>query len=107
MMQRFAGTPGKSGIPMPYAGVARYSVRWILPTKRFRAAEARIAPRDAVQKPRGFLWHLRGILEILLLFLILSIAMYLVGGTVNASMRPRSSMSQTFYFCAGTALTIG
>ncbi|MEX3936607.1 potassium channel family protein [Paraburkholderia phymatum] len=69
---------------------------------------ARISPRDAVTETARILWHLRGILAILLLlFLILSIAMYLAGGAVNAGTRTRSSMSETFYFCAVTALTVG
>lgn len=49
---------------------------------------------------------MRGILAILRLFLILSVAMYLPGGAVNTSTRTPSSMSETFYFCAVTALTI-
>lgn len=48
---------------------------------------------------------MRGIQAILRLFLILSIAMYLAGGAVNASTRTRSSMSETFDFCAVAALT--
>lgn len=71
-------------------------------------AGARISPRDAVTETARILWHLRGILAILLLlFLIFSIAMYLCGGAVNARTRTRSSIGETFYFCAVTALTIG
>ncbi|MEM5383424.1 potassium channel family protein [Paraburkholderia phymatum] len=33
--------------------------------------------------------------------------MYLAGGAVNAGTRTRSSMSETFYICAVTALTVG
>ena len=54
------------------------------------------------------LWHLRAILaNVLLVFLILSFAMYLVGGVVNASTRTSSSLGETIYFCAVTELTIG
>jgi voltage-gated potassium channel len=56
----------------------------------------------------GVLWHLRGILAVLLVvFFILSMGMYWGGGAVNAATRTRSSMGETFYFCAITALTIG
>ncbi|WP_335340500.1 potassium channel family protein [Burkholderia sp. PAMC 28687] len=40
-------------------------------------------------------------------FLVLSAAMYYVGGAVNASTRTQSSLGETLYFCAVTALTIG
>ncbi|SAK51502.1 potassium channel family protein [Caballeronia ptereochthonis] len=69
---------------------------------------ARISPRNAVGETAKVLWHLRGILAILLVvFLILSVGMYYGGGAVNTATRTRSSMGETFYFCAVTALTIG
>jgi voltage-gated potassium channel len=69
---------------------------------------AQIQPHDAIAEISKVLWHLRGILAILLiLFLILSVAMYYVGGAVDATTRTQSSFGQTFYFCAVTALTIG
>jgi voltage-gated potassium channel len=72
------------------------------------AVRARIQPRHAIAEFAMVLWHLRAILAILLtLFLILSVAMYYVGGAVDASTRTQSSPGQTFYFCAVTALTIG
>lgn len=69
---------------------------------------ARINPRHAIVEIATVLWHLRGILAILLiLFLILSVTMYYVGGAVDAITRTQSSLGETFYFCAVTALTIG
>ncbi|MEW6346597.1 MAG: potassium channel family protein [Paraburkholderia sp.] len=69
---------------------------------------AKINPRHAIAEIARVLWHLRGILLILLiLFLILSVAMYYVGGAVGATTRTPSSLGETFYFCAVTALTIG
>lgn len=69
---------------------------------------AQIQPRHAIAETAKVLWHLRGILAIfLLLFLILSVTMYYVGGAVDASTRTQSSLGETFYFCAVTALTIG
>ncbi|MFL9896600.1 potassium channel family protein [Paraburkholderia fungorum] len=72
------------------------------------AVGARIQPRQAMTEFARVLWHLRGILAVLLiLFLVLSAAMYYVGGAVDAATRTPSSPGQTFYFCAVTALTIG
>jgi voltage-gated potassium channel len=72
------------------------------------AVRARIQPQHAIAEFGMVLWHLRAILVILLmLFLILSVAMYYVGGAVDVSTRTQSSPGQTFYFCAVTALTIG
>ena len=69
---------------------------------------ARIQPGHAIAEIARVLWHLRSILIILLvLFVVLSVAMYYVGGAVNASTRTHSSPGETFYFCAVTALTIG
>jgi voltage-gated potassium channel len=69
---------------------------------------AEINPRDAIAEIARVLWHLRGILVILLiLFLVLSVAMYYVGGAVDATTRVQSPLGETFYFCAVTALTIG
>lgn len=72
------------------------------------AARTRIQPRRAVAEFGRVLWYLRAILAMLLiLFLILSVAMYYVGGAVDAATRTPSSLGHTFYFCAVTALTIG
>jgi voltage-gated potassium channel len=69
---------------------------------------ARISPRAAIVEIARVLWHLRGILAILLvLFVSLSIAMYLVGGAVYTLTQTPASLGETFYFCAITALTIG
>jgi len=75
---------------------------------RVEDVRARISPRDAVTETAKVLWHLRGILTILLvLFLIFSIVMYFGGGAVSATTRAQSSMGETLYLCAVTALTIG
>jgi voltage-gated potassium channel len=69
---------------------------------------ARISPRVAVAEVARVLWHLRRILAILfVLFFLLSIVMYYGGGAVNTATRTQSSLGETFYFCAVTALTIG
>ena len=69
---------------------------------------AQIRPRHAIAEFSRVLWHLRTILtSLLILFLILSVAMYYVGGAVDTSTRAHSSLGETFYFCAITALTIG
>ena len=67
-----------------------------------------IQPQHAIAEFARILWHLRTILAILLmLFLVLSVAMYYVGGPVDVATRTQSSLGHTFYFCAVTALTIG
>ncbi|MFM0008372.1 MULTISPECIES: potassium channel family protein [Paraburkholderia] len=69
---------------------------------------AKISPRTAAAEVAKVLWHLRRILAILVvLFFFLSIAMYYGGGAVNTVTRTQSSLGETFYFCAVTALTIG
>ena len=72
------------------------------------AVRARIRSRHAIAEFARVLWHLRAILTILLmLFMMLSVAMYYGGGAVNAAMRTHASLGQTLYFCLVTALTIG
>ncbi|NPT43276.1 two pore domain potassium channel family protein [Paraburkholderia sp. 1N] len=69
---------------------------------------AQIRPRHAIAEFSRVLWHLRSILtSLLVLFLILSVTMYYVGGAIDTSTRVHSSFGETFYFCAITALTIG
>jgi voltage-gated potassium channel len=71
-------------------------------------ARAQIQPRHAIAEIARVLWHLRSFLTFLLiLFFALTVAMYYFGGTVDAVTRTQSSLGQTFYFCAVTALTIG
>jgi voltage-gated potassium channel len=75
------------------------------PRKNVRA---QIQPRHAIAETVRILWHLRAILSgLLILFLTLSVAMYYLGGAVDAATRAHSSLGQVFYFCAVTALTIG
>ncbi|CAB3651769.1 hypothetical protein LMG24238_01185 [Paraburkholderia sediminicola] len=72
------------------------------------AARTRIQPQRAIAEFAKVLWHLRAILVMLLiLFLVLSIAMYYFGGAVDVATRTHASLGHTFYFCAVTALTIG
>ncbi|SPB18894.1 hypothetical protein NOV72_06099 [Caballeronia novacaledonica] len=72
------------------------------------ADRIRIHPHHAIAEFAKVLWHLRAILAVLLaLFLVLSVAMYYVGGAVDAATHAQSSLGHTFYFCAVTALTIG
>ena len=69
---------------------------------------SRIKSRHAIAEFARILWHLRAILALLVvLFLILSVTMYYVGGAVNVVTRTQSSPGQTLYFCVVTALTIG
>ncbi|PQV50052.1 voltage-gated potassium channel [Paraburkholderia sp. BL21I4N1] len=71
-------------------------------------ARAQIRAHDAIAEFTRVLWLLRHILAILLaIFFMLSIAMYYLGGTVGAASRAPSSLGETLYFCAVTALTIG
>jgi voltage-gated potassium channel len=54
------------------------------------------------------LWYLRVILAaLLLLFILLTIGMYVFGGPVETVNRTPSPFGQTLYFCSITALTIG
>jgi voltage-gated potassium channel len=54
------------------------------------------------------LWYLRAILAgLLALFVLLTIAMYYVGNPVETVKRTPSTLGETIYFCAITALTIG
>ena len=69
---------------------------------------AKISPHIAVVEVAKVLWHLRRILAIqLALFFVLSTVMYYGGGAVNPATRAPSSLGETIYFCAVTALTIG
>ncbi|WP_233850196.1 potassium channel family protein [Paraburkholderia sp. HD33-4] len=53
-------------------------------------------------------WYLRAILiGLLLLFVLLTIGMYYWGAPVETANRTPSTMGETVYFCAITALTIG
>jgi voltage-gated potassium channel len=64
--------------------------------------------RDVVSEFMDTLWFLRLILAFqLLVFAVLTIAMYYFGGPVETSDRAPSSFSDTLYFCSITALTIG
>jgi voltage-gated potassium channel len=71
-------------------------------------AAVRLRAGDILRESGRTLWYLRSILMgLLLLFVLLAIAMYYMGDPVETVKRTPSSMGETFYFCAITALTIG
>lgn len=75
------------------------------------------APKTADHAPRAreillesgkTIWYMRLLLGgLLLIFVILTICMFYFGGAVETLNRTPSSMGETVYFCAITALTIG
>ncbi|WP_175663266.1 potassium channel family protein [Burkholderia ambifaria] len=72
------------------------------------ALDKRIMPRHAIGEFARVLWHLRGVLFILLiLFVLLAVVMRYAGGAVNVVTHAPASIGQVVYFCAITALTIG
>jgi voltage-gated potassium channel len=71
-------------------------------------AVVRLRARDILRESGRTLWYLRAILAgLLVLFVLLTVAMYYMGGTVETVKRTPSTMGETLYFCAITALTIG
>jgi voltage-gated potassium channel len=67
-----------------------------------------IRPHDAIAEFSKILWHLRTIFAVMLtLFLLLSVAMYYLGGPVQTVARTQASFGEILYFCSVTALTIG
>ncbi|SAL87329.1 Ion channel [Caballeronia terrestris] len=68
----------------------------------------RLRARDILRESGRTLWYLRAILAgLLVLFVLLTVAMYYVGDPVETVKRTPSPMAETVYFCAITALTIG
>ncbi|ACC75482.1 potassium channel family protein [Paraburkholderia phymatum] len=68
----------------------------------------RLRAREILREMARTLWYLRAILAgLLLLFILLTIGMYRYGGPVETANRTPSTMAETVYFCAITALTIG
>ncbi|MDR5749729.1 MULTISPECIES: potassium channel family protein [unclassified Caballeronia] len=64
--------------------------------------------RDILRESGRTLWYLRAILAgLLVLFVLLTLAMYYMGAPVETVKRTPSPMAETVYFCAITALTIG
>ncbi|CAG4888298.1 potassium channel family protein [Paraburkholderia saeva] len=64
--------------------------------------------RDVFAEFAKTLWYLRVFLaSLLLIFVVLSVVMFYVGGPVDAGSRAPASFGQTLYLCAITALTIG
>jgi len=67
-----------------------------------------IRPHEAIAEFSTILWHLRSIFAVMLtLFLFLGVAMYYLGGPVQAATRMQASFGEVIYFCSVTALTIG
>jgi voltage-gated potassium channel len=68
----------------------------------------RLRAGEILKEMARTLWYLRAILfGLLLLFVLLTLGMYYWGAPVETANRTPSSMSETVYFCAITALTIG
>ncbi|MCC8401582.1 potassium channel family protein [Paraburkholderia sp. MMS20-SJTN17] len=68
----------------------------------------RLRASEILKEMAMTLWYLRAILiGLLLLFVLLTFGMYYWGAPVETANRTPSSISETVYFCAITALTIG
>ena len=64
--------------------------------------------RQVLEEFARALWHLRVPLgSLFVLYLLLSVVMYFVGGPVDSGSGAPSSFGQTLYYCAMRALTIG
>src|SRR5580704_1545369 len=71
-------------------------------------AVVRLRAREILRESGRVIWYLRAILAgLLVLFVLLTIAMYYMGDPVETVKRTPSTMGETLYFCAITALTIG
>jgi voltage-gated potassium channel len=71
-------------------------------------AVVHLRARDILRESGRTLWYLRGVLaSLLVLFVLLTVAMYYMGNPVETVKRTPSPMGETLYFCAITALTIG
>lgn len=76
--------------------------------KAARKAGSAPRARDMLREFAKTIWYLRAILAgLLLLFVLLTVAMCYLGGPVETVNRASSSLGETVYFCAITALTIG
>lgn len=72
------------------------------------AGNVRIRPSHVIGEAARVLWHLRSVLLILfVLFALQSVAMFYLGGPVDAATHASASPGKVAYFCAITALTIG
>jgi voltage-gated potassium channel len=68
----------------------------------------RLRAGDILKEMTRTLWYLRAILAgLLVLFVLLTYGMYYWGAPVETANRGASSLGETVYFCAITALTIG
>ncbi|RAO74859.1 potassium channel family protein [Dyella jiangningensis] len=73
-----------------------------------RAERTHLKASDVLGEFSKTMWYLRAImLGLLLLFAVLTTAMYYFGGPVETSDRSASPIGETIYYCAITALTIG
>lgn len=76
--------------------------------KTARAARTHLKARDVLEEFSKTMWYLQAImLGLLLVFAVLTAAMYYFGGPVETSDRSASPIGETIYYCAITALTIG
>jgi len=70
--------------------------------------DTRILPRHVIGEAARVLWQLRVVMVALFVMLgLLTIAMYWLGGPVDALTRAPATGGQVTYLCAVTALTIG
>ncbi|HWT38768.1 MAG TPA: potassium channel family protein [Paraburkholderia sp.] len=68
----------------------------------------RLRAREILREICRTLWYLRAILTgLLVLFILLTLGMYRWGSPVETLNRTPSTLVETVYFCAITALTIG
>jgi voltage-gated potassium channel len=73
-----------------------------------RDAVVHLRAREILRESGRTLWYLRAILAgLLVLFALLTAAMYYMGDPVETVKRTASPWGETVYFCAITALTIG
>ena len=64
--------------------------------------------REILLESGRTLWYLRLLLAgLMVIFVVLTVLMYYFGGAVETLNRTPSRLSETLYFCAITALTIG
>ncbi|RDI97475.1 two pore domain potassium channel family protein [Dyella solisilvae] len=76
--------------------------------KTAKEGKVRLRAGDVLSEFLETLWYLGAILAgLLLLFAILTVAMYYFGGPVETLNRTPTHFGETIYFCGITALTIG
>jgi voltage-gated potassium channel len=72
------------------------------------SAHAPLKARHVVAEISRAVWHLRAPITFLfVLYLLLSVVMYSLGGPVDSASGLACSFGETIYFCAMRAITIG